>query len=32
MGAKVVFDKDSMPDIACLSLDNVEEHCGLLPQ
>ena len=30
-GARVVSSKDSMPDIGCLSLGNVEEHCGLVP-
>jgi hypothetical protein len=30
-GAKVVSSKDFMPDIGCLSLGNVEEHCELVP-
>ena len=30
MGARVVSSKDSMPDIWCLFLGNVEEHCGLV--
>ena len=30
-GAKVVYEKISMPDIGCLSLGNVEEQCGLVP-
>jgi hypothetical protein len=30
-GARVVSNKDYMPDIGCLSLGNVEEHCGLVP-
>ena len=31
IGARVVSSKDSLPDIRCLSLSNVEEHCGLVP-
>ena len=31
-GTRVFFGKDSMPNIACLSLGNVEEHCGLVSQ
>ena len=29
-GARVVSRKDSMPDIGCMSLGNIEEHCGLV--
>jgi hypothetical protein len=29
--ARVVSRKESMPDIGCLSLGNVEENCGLVP-
>ena len=29
--ARVVSNKDNMSDIGCLSLGNVEEHCGLVP-
>ena len=30
-GATIVSNKDSMSDIGCISLGNVEEHCGLVP-
>jgi hypothetical protein len=30
-GARVVSCKDSMLDIGCISLGNIEEHCGLVP-
>lgn len=30
-GARVVSSKNSMPNINCLSLGNVEEHCRLIP-
>ena len=30
-GARVVSSKDSMPDIGCLSVGNVQEHYGLVP-